>query len=81
MTLIHHTRITYIHVTSTQAQAVFRLDMPVQTADCGQLFAADGARGGARVYFVVVPQRARRGEHFPTHRAREVLRDGGRRVK
>ena len=41
MTVIHHTRITYIHVTSTQAQAVFRLDVPVQTADCGQLFAAD----------------------------------------
>ena len=60
---------------------MLRLDVPVKTADRGQLFAAESAGGGPGVYFVVVPQGARRAEHLPAHRAREVLRDGGRRVK
>ena len=55
---------------------MFRLNVPVKTADRGQLFAAVLAGRGSGVYFVVVSQGARRGEHLPTDAAGEVLGDG-----
>ena len=55
---------------------MFRLNVPVKTADSGELFAAVVTGRGSGVYFVVVSQGARRGEDLATQAAGEVLRDG-----
>ena len=44
---------------------MFRLNMPVKTADSSELFAAVLTGRGSGVYFVVVSQGAGRGEDLP----------------